>query len=239
MFSQPRRILIIDDDVELVTLLVDYFSLEGFQTTPAHNGPDGLAALESDSFDLVVLDVMMPGMSGVDVLRAIRAKSQIPVLMLTARGDPIDRIVGLELGADDYVPKPCPPRELIARIKAILRRSAHAEQTTAPITVGPITISPSERSAAVEGARIDFTSTEYSLFELLARHVGQAVKKEDIYPKVLGRPLGPYDRAIDVHVSSIRHKLLKVVGKAVAIESVRGVGYQLVTRADAENSAER
>ena len=110
MVKPPRRILIIDDDVELVTLLVDYFTLEGLQTTPAYNGPDGLAALKHGSFDLVVLDVMMPGMSGVDVLREIRSSSQIPVLMLTARGDAIDRILGLELGADDYVPKPCPPR---------------------------------------------------------------------------------------------------------------------------------
>ena len=232
MVKPPRRILIIDDDVELVTLLVDYFTLEGLQTTPAYNGPDGLAALKHGSFDLVVLDVMMPGMSGVDVLREIRSSSQIPVLMLTARGDPVDRILGLELGADDYVPKPCPPRELVARITAILRRSAHAESMIAPIHVGPVTINPSKRRVTCGDQPIELTSTEFSLFEMLARNIGSPVPKEDIYPKVLGRPMGPFDRAIDVHVSSIRHKLARAVGKALAIDSIRGVGYQLVVLSD-------
>ena len=183
MVKPPRRILIIDDDVELVTLLVDYFTLEGLQTTPAYNGPDGLAALKHGSFDLVVLDVMMPGMSGVDVLREIRSSSQIPVLMLTARGDPVDRILGLELGADDYVPKPCPPRELVARITAILRRSAHAESMIAPIHVGPVTINPSKRRVTCGDQPIELTSTEFSLFEMLARNIGSPVPKEDIYPE--------------------------------------------------------
>lgn len=212
MLKNPRRLLIIDDDVDFVTLLVDYFTLEGFDTVPAHNGPEGLAHLAREPFDLVVLDVMMPGMSGVEVLKKMREKSHIPVLMLTARGDPVDRIVGLELGADDYVQKPCPPRELVARINAILRRSA-----TAWAAAGPIAL----------------TGTEFSLFELLARHAGTPVPKEEIYPKVLGRPMGPYDRAIDVHVSAIRHKVSAVIGKKIAIESIRGVGYQLVIHPDA------
>lgn len=228
MHKSPRRILIIDDDVDLVTLLVDYFTLEGLQTTPAYNGPEGLAQLKHGTFDLVVLDVMMPGMSGIDVLREIRATSQIPVLMLTARGDPVDRILRLELGADDYVPKPCPPRELVARIGAILRRSAHAEAMIAPLKVGPVTIDPSKRRVSCGDRPIDLTSTEFSLFDMLARSVGKPVAKEDIYPKVLGRAMGPFDRAIDVHVSSIRHKLARAVGKALAIDSIRGVGYQLV-----------
>lgn len=229
MLQPARRILIVDDDVELVTLLVDYLTLESFQVTPAHSGPEGLALLAKEAFDLVVLDVMMPGMSGVDVLREIRSKSQIPVLMLTARGDPVDRIVGLELGADDYVPKPCPPRELVARINAILRRTRQTATTAAPVVAGPVSVDASKRSAVTsDGRPIEFTGTEFTLFELLARHAGSPVSKEDIYPKVLGRPMGPYDRAIDVHVSSIRHKLLKAVGRALTIDSIRGVGYQLI-----------
>ncbi|MDO5530682.1 response regulator transcription factor [Sutterella sp.] len=230
MYKTPRRILIIDDDVELVTLLVDYFTLEGFQTTPAHNGAAGLSLAETEHFDLVVLDVMMPGMNGVDVLKRLREHSQIPVLMLTARGDPVDRIVGLELGADDYVQKPCPPRELVARINAILRRASSMRTVTAPIEVGPLKVDSSLRSVSAFGREIELTSTEFSLLELLARHAGSPVSKEEIYPKVLGRQMGPYDRAIDVHVSSIRHKIVPVVGQQVQIESIRGVGYQLIVR---------
>lgn len=230
MFKTPRRILIIDDDVDLVTLLVDYLTLEGFQTTPAHSGPEGLEQAARGNFDLIVLDVMMPGMNGVEVLKRLREKSEIPVLMLTAKGDPVDRIVGLELGADDYVQKPCPPRELVARINAILRRTSSSRAVASPITVGPITVNPTQRSVTTDNAAIELTSTEFSLFELLARNVGKPVSKEEIYPKVLGRPMGPYDRAIDVHVSSIRHKLIAVIGKQLAIESIRGVGYQLVVR---------
>ena len=131
MYARPSKILIIDDDVELVTLLVDYFTLEGFEATPAHSGTEGLQALENKEFDLIILDVMMPGISGVETLQRIREKWRTPVLMLTARGDPVDRILGLELGADDYVPKPCSPRALVARIRAILRRVAGSSRQTA------------------------------------------------------------------------------------------------------------
>lgn len=233
MHTTSKRILIIDDDVELATLLVDYLTLEGFGAAAAHNGPEGLERLEKEPFDLVVLDVMMPGMSGVDVLKEIRAKGQMPVLMLTAKGDPVDRIVGLELGADDYVPKPCPPRELVARINAILRRTNQLESAVAPITVGDLVVRPSSRTAVGLGKPIELTSTEFSLLEVLARHVGKPVPKDEIYVKVLGRQMGPYDRAIDVHVSAVRHKIAAVLGKTVQIESVRGVGYQLVHRPEA------
>lgn len=233
MLQTTRKILLVDDDVELVTLLVDYLALEGFEAEAAHNGPDGLKALERGEFDLVVLDVMMPGMNGVEVLKAIRAESSIPVLMLTARGDPIDRIVGLELGADDYVPKPCPPRELVARINAILRRTHQADSTIAPMKAGPLVINPTARTVTSEAGPVELTTTEFSLLEVLARQIGKPVPKEEIYPKVLGRPMGPYDRAIDVHVSSIRHKLLAVIGRSLTIDSIRGVGYQLVVHSDA------
>ena len=222
MHTAPKRILIIDDDGALTDLLTDYLNMEGFSATSANNGPDGLKRLEDETFDLVVLDVMMPGMSGVEVLKEIRAKGQLPVLMLTAKGDPIDRIVGLELGADDYVPKPCPPRELLARINAILRRTAQSESSVAPITVGDLVVKPSSRTAMGLGKPIELTSTEFSLLE--------PVPKDEIYVKVLGRQMGPYDRAIDVHVSAVRHKIAAVLGKTVLIESIRGVGYQLVHR---------
>ena len=226
--SRPSKILIIDDDVELVTLLVDYFTLEGFEATPAHTGLEGLQALQAKEFDLIVLDVMMPGISGTETLQRIREKWRTPVLMLTARGDPVDRILGLELGADDYVPKPCSPRELVARIRAILRRSAGNDAGRGPVVLGALQIDLTQRRAIYNGAVIPLTGTELSLLAMLARSVGQPVAKADIYPRILGRPMGRYDRAIDVHISAIRHKLAEAGVTDIAIESVRGVGYQLV-----------
>lgn len=228
MFKHPRPILIVDDDVELVTLLVDYLQLEGFAPVAAHNGAEALALLRRQEFEIIVLDVMMPGMSGVEVLKKIRETSQTPVLMLTAKGDPVDRIIGLELGADDYVPKPCPPRELTARLNAILRRTATMPSAIAPVVAGPITINSNQRIATANGTPIELTGTELTLLEVLARKAGQPVPKDEIYQKVLGRAMQRYDRAIDVHVSSIRHKLAAVIDHKVTIESIRGIGYQLV-----------
>lgn len=228
MYARPSKILIIDDDVELVTLLVDYFTLEGFEATPAHSGMEGLQALEANEFDLIILDVMMPGISGVETLQRIREKWRTPVLMLTARGDPVDRILGLELGADDYVPKPCSPRELVARIRAILRRVAGNENNRGPVQVGKLSIDLTQRRATYDGKQIPLTGTELSLLEMLARSAGSPVPKADIYPRILGRPMGRYDRAIDVHICAIRHKLAQEGVEDIAIESVRGVGYQLV-----------
>lgn len=228
MYSRPAKILIIDDDVELVTLLVDYFTLEGFEASPAHTGTEGLEILEHKQFDLIILDVMMPGISGVQTLQRIREKWRTPVLMLTARGDPVDRILGLELGADDYVPKPCSPRELVARIRAILRRSAGGENSRGPVQLGELVIDMVQRRATYKDKPIPLTGTELSLLEMLARSAGEPVAKADIYPRILGRPMGRYDRAIDVHISAIRHKLAQEGVSDIAIESVRGVGYQLV-----------
>lgn len=228
MYSRPAKILIIDDDVELVTLLVDYFTLEGFEASPAHTGTEGLEILEHKQFDLIILDVMMPGISGVQTLQRIREEWRTPVLMLTARGDPVDRILGLELGADDYVPKPCSPRELVARIRAILRRSAGGENSRGPVQLGELVIDMAQRRATYKDKPIPLTGTELSLLEMLARSAGEPVAKADIYPRILGRPMGRYDRAIDVHISAIRHKLAQEGVSDIAIESVRGVGYQLV-----------
>lgn len=230
MYTRPQKSLIIDDDVELATLLIDYLSLEGFEAKSAQNGLDGLTMLANDDFDLIVLDVMMPGMSGTETLTKIREKYKTPVLMLTARGDPVDRILGLELGADDYVPKPCTPRELVARMRAILRRTSANDNSSGPVQVGKLSIDLSQRRVTYDGQPIAFTGTELALIEMLARHAGEPVAKADIYPRILGRPLGRYDRAIDVHISSIRHKLAEFARDDILIESVRGVGYQLVAR---------
>ena len=182
-----------------------------------------------ENFDLVILDVMMPGMKGTEVLAKIREHSHSPVIMLTARGDPADRIIGLELGADDYVPKPFTPRELVARIRAILRRTASQESPVTPLVVGPLTVNPAQRRVWVTATKknIELTSTEFSLFEMLGRNLGQRVSKADIYTQVLGRDMGRYDRAIDVHVSALRHKLNDAVGPAISIASIRGFGYQM------------
>ena len=233
MYTRPQKILIIDDDVELATLLIDYLTLEGFDAKSAQNGLDGLTMLAAEEFDLIVLDVMMPGMSGTETLTKIREKYKTPVLMLTARGDPVDRILGLELGADDYVPTPCTPRELVARMRAILRRTASGDNSNGPVQVGKLVVDLSQRRVTYDGQPVAFTGTELALIEMLARHAGEPVAKADIYPRVLGRPLGRYDRAIDVHISAIRHKLAEYAHDDILIESVRGVGYQLVARSAA------
>ena len=223
------RVLLVDDDVELLELLRDYLEREDFAVTVAHDGATGAAAALSDSHDIVVLDVTMPGLNGIQALALIRAKSTVPIIMLTARGDDADRIVGLELGADDYVPKPCTPRELTARIRAILKRSgAAATVPTQAIVVGSLTVWPAQRRVERDGQTLDLTSTEFSLLEVLARHAGCPVSKADLSQQALGRPLTRFDRSIDVHVSSIRHKLGKLADGRSCIQTVVRKGYQLI-----------
>jgi len=179
----------------------------------------------------VVLDVMMPRMNGVEALRGIRMQSRIPVLMLTAKGDDVDRIVGLELGADDYVPKPCTPRELVARLRAILRRTQPIESSadpTGPLSAGPLMMWPEKRSVEWGGAPLQLTSTEFNLLEVLVRNAGRVVSKKELSEQALGRPLARYDRSIDVHMSSIRHKLGDLGDERSYIQTVRGLGYQYV-----------
>lgn len=222
-------VLLVDDDIELAEMLSDYLAQDGFQVTTRHDGASGVDAALSGRFAIAVLDVMMPRLSGVEVLRRIRAVSTMPVLMLTAKGDDMDRIVGLELGADDYVPKPCQPRELAARLRAILRRSAAAsEPTNAPIVVGDLCVHPALRRVEWAGATVDLTSTEFNLVELLARHAGRPVSKSDLSEQALGRPLARFDRSIDVHLSSIRHKLGTLPDGRSCIQTVYRQGYQLI-----------
>lgn len=222
-------VLLVDDDVELAEMLGDYLVQDGFVVTRVHDGASGVAAALSGSFAIVVLDVMMPKLSGIEALRQIRAASAMPVLMLTARGDDMDRIVGLELGADDYVPKPCLPRELAARLRAILRRSGHsAEPANAPLVFGALCVRPEQRRVEWAGVPIELTSTEYALVEILARHAGCPVSKEQLSVKALGRPLARFDRSIDVHLSSIRHKLGSLADGRSCIQTVYRHGYQLI-----------
>ena len=228
--TTPARILLVDDDVELAGMLRDYLVRDGFEVLAVPDGESGVAEALSGRFSLVVLDVMMPGIGGIEALRRIRAASTVPVLMLTARGDDFDRIVGLELGADDYVPKPCLPRELAARLRAILRRSQQAGEPAAhaPLVVGPLKVMPAQRRVEWDGAPVELTSTEFNLLEVLARNAGRPVSKAELSLQALGRPLARFDRGIDVHLSSIRHKLAQLPGGRSCIQTVYRQGYQLL-----------
>ena len=223
------KVLLVDDDEELTTLLQEYLSEEGYDVSTTSDGRAAVAAACGNVVDLIVLDIMMPRMSGIEILQRIRARSQIPVLMLTARGDDIDRITGLNLGADDYVPKPCSPGELEARIRAILRRAGQrGAGSILPLRAGRLVLFPGSRTAEWEGQPLVLTGTEFSLLEVLARQAGQLVSKHEISKRVFGKPVTPFDRRIDVHISSMRQKLGRRDDGQSHIQSVRGQGYQLL-----------
>jgi len=224
------RVLLIDDDADLTDLLGDYLKTEGFGVVFAHNGEVGAALALAGQADIVVLDIMLPGQSGIDTLRQIRAASTLPVLMLTGRGDDADRILGLELGADDYVTKPCSPRELTARLRAILKRTLPSEAPIGPIQIGELSVQPSTRRAELGGIPLALTSTQFSLLEILARHAGTAVSKEQLSELALARPLARFDRSIDMHISSLRHKLGSLPDGRSRIATVVRQGYQLLVQ---------
>ena len=220
-----ERVLIVDDDVELCELVAEYLTPEGFEVTAVHNGEEGLKRALADEHVLVVLDVMLPGISGLEVLRRLRAESRVPVLILTARGDDVDRIVGLEIGADDYLPKPFNPRELVARIRAILRRTQQpASPSTEKIVVGDVELEPAARVVRRGGEPVELTSVEFGMLEALMRATGQVVTRDQLAQSVLGRKFMPYDRSIDMHVSKLRKKLGDSDGTE-RIKTIRGVGY--------------
>jgi len=229
-------LLLADDDIELCDMLAQYLEAEEFSVTTVHDGEAALTEARSGRHELAVLDIMMPKMSGLEVLRELRRDSQLPVLILTARGDDVDSIVGLELGADDYLPKPASPRVLVARIRAILRRAAAsvpAESAAPPrIALGDLEIHTGARSVELNGSPVTMTSTEYSLLEFLARGAGRVIGKEELSQQVLGRKLEAYDRGIDMHVSNLRRKLGPLPGGEERIKTVRGVGYQYVLDED-------
>jgi two-component system response regulator CpxR len=223
-----NKILIIDDDEELCDLVSEYLSVEGFDVESMNDGEVGLDRARTGNYDLAILDVMMPKKNGFDVLRELRKTSQLPVLMLTARGDDMERIVGLEIGADDYLPKPFNPRELVARIRAILRRaSGEATDLTLPekIAIEDLELSASSRSATIGGTDIVLTSLEFDLLAALARHAGNVVKKEELSETVLERELSPYDRSLDMHISNLRKKLGLRPDGSERIKTIRSVGY--------------
>ncbi|MDD3517409.1 MAG: response regulator transcription factor [Chromatiales bacterium] len=227
--SATARVLLVDDDVELLELLRDYLEKDGFEVACVHDGNAGVAAALSGRHDIVVLDVMTPGVSGIQALTQIRTATTLPVLMLTARGDDADRIVGLELGADDYVPKPCTPRELAARLRAILKRvGGGAADGTQPLVAGKLCLWPAQRRAELDGRPLELTSTEFNLLETLARRAGHTVGKSELSKEALGRPLTRFDRSIDVHVSSIRQKLGPLDDGRSRIQTVIRKGYLLV-----------
>lgn len=225
-----NRILLADDDVELSDMLTEYLSAEGFTVDAVHDGKSALAKARDDRYDIIVLDIMMPGKNGLDVLRALRPHSLIPVLMLTARGEDLDSVVGLELGADDYLAKPCNPRVLVARIRAILRRAEVAgtggTEHGQLIKLGDLEMHTGSRSVLCGGRAVAMTSTEYSVLEVLLREAGHVVSKADLSERALGRKLTLYDRSLDMHVSNLRKKLDPPGGGEERIKTVRGVGYQ-------------
>lgn len=222
-------VLLVDDDQALTGMLSEYLEREGIETKAVHTGEEGEVEALSGRYSIVVLDVMLPRRSGIEVLRRIRDISQVPVVLLTARGDSIDRITDLELGADDYVPKPSTPGELVARLRAIMRRVQPLDQaTTEVIKTGALVLSPGKRQALWNSADPRLTSTEFSLLEELARSAGQVVSKKDLSLNALGCPLTRYDRRIDVHISSIRQKLGPRPDAKAWIQSVRGLGYLLI-----------
>lgn len=226
-----ERMLIVDDDTELCAMVAEYLETEGFTVEAAHTGELGAQRALAGGYALVILDVMLPDSSGFDVLRRIRARSRIPTLMLTARGEDVDRIVGLELGADDYLPKPFNPRELVARIRAILRRAASVQANggVAPprerLTVGDVEVDTATHTARCQGQVVELTTMEFNLLVMLLRKAGLVVSREELFREVLGRDFEPYDRSLDVHVSNLRRKLESEADSGERIKSIRGVGY--------------
>ncbi|KYF68533.1 two-component system response regulator [Sorangium cellulosum] len=238
--ADPPQILVIDDDAELCELLAELLGQEGYSVESARDAISGLARAQEKAFTLVVLDVMLPGLNGFEVLTRLRQSSRVPVLMLTARGEDVDRIVGLEMGADDYLPKPFNPRELVARVRALHRRASHVGHAGAPgaaapgpaeaqqlITVDDLEVAPAARRVRVRGEEIKLTTAEYDLLEVLVRQAGTVVSREELARRVLGRRLAAYDRGIDMHVSNLRRKLGPGPGGVERIKTVRNAGYIL------------
>jgi DNA-binding response OmpR family regulator len=221
------RILLADDDIELGDMLTEYLGKEGFEVDVAHDGDTALSKALANPYDLLILDVMMPNRNGFDVLRELRARSLLPVLMLTARGDDVDSVVGLELGADDYLAKPSNPRVMVARIRAILRRAeAHkGNERSGQIALDDIVMYTGSRTVMCGNIPISMTSTEFSVLDILLREAGNIVTKAILSERALGRKLSRYDRSLDMHVSNLRKKLGPLPDGQDRIKTVRGVGY--------------
>jgi two-component system response regulator CpxR len=227
------RVLVIDDDRELCALIRDYLEPLGYAVRAAHNGPDGLAQAAAGECDAVILDVMLPGFDGFEVLKRLRQQSNVPVLMLTARGDETDRIVGLEFGADDYLPKTFSTRELLARLRAVMRRTsqraaAAGEAPEPDIVVGQLRVNPETRTAVLGDKRLDLTTLEFNLLECLARGRGRVKTREQLIESLTDRDYDVFDRSVDVHIWSLRKKLGDDPKAPRYIRTVRSVGYMLI-----------
>ncbi|PHM66229.1 DNA-binding transcriptional regulator CpxR [Xenorhabdus stockiae] len=227
-----HKILLVDDDRELTALLKELLEMEGFNVVIAHDGEQALQFIDS-SIDLLLLDIMMPRKNGIETLKELRQYHQTPVIMLTARGSDLDRVLGLELGADDYLPKPFNDRELVARIRAILRRSNWSEQqadnSTPVLEIDKLQLNPGRQEASFDGYILDLTGTEFTLLYLLAQHLGQVVSREHLSQEVLGKRLTPFDRAIDMHISNLRRKLPNRTDELPWFKTLRGRGYLMVS----------
>lgn len=221
-------ILVIDDDKELCQLLIEFLTPEGFEISTCYDPHEGLQLAKRGNYSLVLLDIMLPGMTGLELLRILRTTSQIPVLMLTAKGEDIDRIIGLEMGADDYLAKPFNPRELLARIKAIKRRTqvnGQLHTQTTPLVCEDLCMDFATRTMTKNGATINLTAMEFSLIHELLQHAGQVMSRADLTRTILHRELDLFDRSIDVHISSLRKKLGHKIANRERIKTIRGVGY--------------
>lgn len=225
-----HKILLADDDTELAEMLVEYLGREGFDVDTAHDGKTALLKATSENYELLILDIMMPELNGFDVLRQLRNTSQIPVLMLTARGEDVDSIIGLEIGADDYLAKPCNPRVLVAHMRAILRRAEphniSAASKTDDLQIEDLLLQRGKRRVLINNHPIQMTSTEYSVLLVLLEHAGQVVSKQELSVQALGRDLSAFDRSLDMHVSNLRKKLGTTMEGQERITTVRGIGYQ-------------
>jgi two-component system OmpR family response regulator len=226
------QLLLVDDDIVLSAMLKEYLEVENFIVDTVFTGKAGIDAALTGVYDAIVLDIMLPDMSGIAVLRAIRKTSKIPIIMLTAKGDNIDRVIGLELGADDYVPKPCYPRELVARLRAVLRRTHDMPSLTheSVLTLNALSLFPAQHKVEWEHQDFELTLTEFKLLEILLNNKECVVSKNELSVKVMGRRREIYDRSIDVHISNLRLKLQNVAKNSITIETVRGVGYRIKQR---------
>ena len=221
----------IDDDTGLCELLSEYLTAQGFEIQSVHDGEQGLKLAQANDYALILLDVMLPTLDGFEVLKQLRQTKLTPVIMLTAKGEDFDRIFGLELGADDYIPKPFNHRELLARVKAITRRIEHINSlnvaTTSKLLVNGITVNLAAREASIDGSTLTLTGTEYEILTLLCKNAGEVVSKEQISEEVLGRRLASFDRSIDMHVSNIRKKIAEHI-PSERIKTMRGTGYVFI-----------
>jgi two-component system response regulator CpxR len=229
--AMDPRVLLIDDDAELCGLTARYLAREGFAVDSATNGGQGVQRALSGEYALILLDVMMPDLNGFDVLRRIRAESRTPILMLTAKGDTLDRVLGLEMGADDYLPKPFDPSELAARVRAILRRADLSLRNSAPMVVADVELDGGARTVRKKGKLLDLTTVEFDLLTALMRAAGSTVSREDLARDVLGREFSPFDRSIDTHVCNLRKKIGLLEDGTERIKGVRGAGYLYALRA--------